>query len=271
MQAALARETLRRDGCAVELDRVGAGRQPRHHRLGPPAPGYRPSSPRAPAFTSIRSVMTNPGSRLKQRIPRSPSSTARIPANRWNAPFDIAYAAPHPPSPAGACGSMTATADVTFTTVPSPRSSMPGSTALMSTICETTFAASLASSCSTVVSWKCDMSPGPVSMALFTSTSMRPQSSSARCTAATRVDRSWRSIGTGSARRPAASIACAVVSRLPGIGRPAPSELSTPSPSRMVRPVMTTSSPASASAMAACLPIPRLAPVTKATLGSGTD
>ena len=141
----------------------------------------------------------------------------------------------------------------------------------MSTICETTLAASLASSSSMGVSSKRVMSPGPVSMALFTRTSMRPHSSSARCTAAPSVDRSCRSITTGSARRPVASIAFAVVSRLPGIERAAPSESSTPSPSRTVRPVITTSRPASASAIAAALPIPRLAPVTKATLGSVTE
>jgi hypothetical protein len=73
-----------------------------------------------------------------------------------------------------------------------------------------------------------------------------------------------RSIAIGSARGPASVTSAAVVSRLPGTERPARSESSRPSPSCTVRAVNATSKPARASATAVALPIPRLAPVTRA-------
>ncbi len=108
------------------------------------------------------------------------------------------------------------------------------------------------------------MLPGPVWTALLTSTSTWSHSAMTRSTAAVSDARSMRSIGTDSARRPRASIAAAVVSRLPGMTPPPRSESSTPSPSWTVRAVMATSKPASASAIAVAFPMPRLAPVTRA-------
>ena len=111
---------------------------------------------------------------------------------------------------------MIATAEVMFTIVPPPCSSMWGSTAFTSTTCATALTASFVSIISIVVSSKRSMLPGPVCTALFTSTSMRPHSASTRSTAAPSDARSVRSIRTASARRPSASTSAAVVSRLPG-------------------------------------------------------
>src|SRR2546429_9328185 len=94
-------------------------------------------------------------------------------------------------------------------------------------------------------------------MALFTSTSMWPHDASTDSTAGTNEARSRRSSVTGRTRRPAASIADAVDSRLPG--RPPG-----PVPSTTVRAVMATSYPSAARAHAIARPIPRLAPVTMA-------
>src|SRR2546423_1894984 len=95
-------------------------------------------------------------------------------------------------------------------------------------------------------------------MALFTSTSMWPHDASTDSTAGANEARSKRSSVIGKTRRPAASIADAVDSRLPG--RPP-----APVPSTTVRAVMATSYPSAARAQAIARPMPRLAPVTIAT------
>ena len=88
------------------------------------------------------------------------------------------------------------------------------------------------------------MLPGPVSTALFTTKSMPPHSSAAVAAAAPTDSRSRRSATSGSARLPSSRIDAAVVSRLPGSARPPPvSEVSRPSPSRTVRPLIATSHP----------------------------
>src|SRR4051794_3677046 len=83
--------------------------------------------------------------------------------------------------------------------------------------------------------------------------------------------RSSMSIRTISALRPSASISAAVVSRLPGIVTGPVSSFTElawprPSPSWTVRAVIATSKPRRARSRAAHRPIPRLAPVTIATL-----
>src|SRR3954470_15487764 len=110
------------------------------------------------------------------------------------------------------------------------------------------------------------MLPGPVCTALSTRTSRRPNRSPTEPTAARSESWSSRSPTTAWASAPRSRTSAAVRSRLPSTGAPAPtSESSTPLPSVSVRAVMPTSSPASASACAQALPIPRLAPVTSAT------
>ena len=79
-----------------------------------------------------------------------------------------------------------------------------------------------------------------------------------------------RSMGITRLERPSASISAAVVSRLPAMGSERSSEVEDegwvrPSPSRMVRAVMATSKPLRARASAPHRPMPRLAPVTRAT------
>jgi hypothetical protein len=203
---------------------------------------------------------------LYARIPRSPSSTARMPAIRWKAALEAAYPRPQPPRPTGAGGSAVATWDETSTTVPPPAASMAGRSAWVTTTWATTLARRRVSSWSGVRSRNGTIPPGPVVMALLTSTSTRPQRSRTVAAAAWRDARSSRSATTGTARTPRASIAAAVSSRLPGTGPPPPvSESSRPSPGRRVRAVIATSKPAAASATAVALPMPRLAPVTRAT------
>ena len=174
---------------------------------------------------------------------------------------------PQPPCPAGAGGSAVANAEMMLTIVPSPRSSIGGTTSFASTNWATTLASSLVSSSATDRSRKWSMLPAPVCTALFTSTSMWPHSSSTRATPRSSDGRSRRSMVTSRARRPDCSISSAVASRLPGMTRP-PCSSSRASPSRRVRAATATSKPAAASCTAVALPMPRLAPVTRATLGS---
>src|SRR5665647_239047 len=107
-------------------------------------------------------------------------------------------------------------------------------------------------------------------MALLNNTSTRPHVPRAS-EATSRTDwRSIRSMRMGRHRAPKASISLAVVSRLPGMGISAVGKAEEegalrPSPSRTVRAVMITSQPARARAKAPQRPIPRLAPVTRAT------
>ena len=77
-------------------------------------------------------------------------------------------------------------------------------------------------------------------------------------------------MGTARQVRPSASIAAAVESRLPAMGSGSSGTRvleawARPSPSCTVRAVMTTSKPRRARATAAQRPMPRLAPVTRAT------
>ena len=83
----------------------------------------------AAPIASVFSVTTNPGSTLKIRIPRSPSSTCRSGATREKAAFDIVCDIPHPPSPMRAGGSVYATAEIMLMIVPPPCSNICGSTA----------------------------------------------------------------------------------------------------------------------------------------------
>src|ERR1700678_2419102 len=102
-------------------------------------------------------------------------------------------------------------------------------------------------------------------MALLTRTSRRPQAEVAAAAAASTERRSRRSMATACTPAPVALISAAVVSRLPG-NTTDPEALSPrPSPSWTVRALITTSHPARAKARAAQRPMPRLAPVTKAT------
>src|SRR3954447_24448896 len=116
------------------------------------------------------------------------------------------------------------------------------------------------------------MWPGPMNRALFTRTSQRPHRSSTVVAAAPSDARSRRSAGTTSTCAPSASTANAVDVRLPGNGEVSDSlivdECSRRSPSSTVRAVMATSKPERARWTAMPLPIPRLAPVTNATLRS---
>ena len=59
--------------------------------------------------------------------------------------------------------------------------------------------------------------PGPGGNAAFTSTSMRPNSSCARCASARTCSRSVTSVATGSARRPWPRTSAAICSRVDGV------------------------------------------------------
>src|SRR5688572_25560259 len=177
---------------------------------------------------------------------------------------------PQPPSPAGRGVSPYAASDVTSRMRPSPRSSMPGRNVFASSSGARTFAWSCRSSSSSGVSRKRSMWPGPMYRPFCTTTSTRPQRSSTVVAAPASEARSKRSAGSASARTPVASISATVVARLPGSGfvfeARSVEECSRSSPSFTVRAVTATSKPARARWSAHAFPMPRLAPVTNATL-----
>ena len=113
------------------------------------------------------------------------------------------------------------------------------------------------------------MWPGPTYRALLTSTSIRPHRSSTAPTSEVNEVRSNRSDGRARTVPPAASMAAAVVARDPGSGLVSEvatvEECSRLSPSRRLRAVIATRWPEAARARATALPMPRLAPVTRAT------
>ncbi len=109
------------------------------------------------------------------------------------------------------------------------------------------------------------MLPGPVSTALLTSRSTPPQPVEDLVDGPVQGGVVVQVGDQLEAVAPRARTRAAVSSRLPGSGRPWPvSESSRPSPARRVRPVTATSQPCSASATAVALPMPRVAPVTRA-------
>ena len=103
-------------------------------------------------------------------------------------------------------------------------------------------------------------------MALFTSTSSLPQRSYTVSTAGTRVSSSSKSKRTPKLCCPQARMASSVSLKLPGSTAPVSGAMADGSPGFMVRAVTATSKPRSARATAVALPMPRLAPVTSATL-----
>ena len=160
--------------------------------------------------------------------------------------------------PAG--GSLRPATDVRLMIVPRPRSSMSRSARWVrwsgvSTLPVTTVLRAWGRKESNG-----SLLPSPVWIPLLTSRSIPPQEEAATSYASRAERQSHRSRLRGRARWPCSRILAAVDSRLPGMGKP-----SECSPSFTVRAVGTTSKPALASATQVAPPMPRLAPVTKAT------
>ena len=88
-QAAFVAEVLRLDVAAVERSASGSVHSQR--TTAPITSGGAPAfaMPNFAMSWAMRSVAISPGWTLKQRMPLSPSSTARKPATRWKAPLEM--------------------------------------------------------------------------------------------------------------------------------------------------------------------------------------